>query len=514
MDKVRLTFEEQSRLTEEEELVQFWREHPIEAQKDLIGYNLNWFQRIMLRQFWDHKFNLWVQGRGCSKTFMMAICFSLWGILYPGWNIGVIAPVFRQANFVFDEIDKIWHKSPFFRSSTKGPISRTMERTILRFTNGSFIEALPLGDGTKVRGRRYRLLGIDEYAQTPEHIIKQVVGPFLTIKLGGYENKLLRASSAYFKHNHLWPLYVKHRIDSIEKPNLYTVLEFNYKDILADTVNLDYQVDMDMIQEFMDIMTEDEFAMEMLAKFPSGSMGFFSHQLLDSCIKRQYPFEIELEGEPGCEYVMAVDAARKTDNFAITIVKLKGTKKQIVRVIAHRNISFQEMVHVIRDTYSKFNVVSLIIDEDGGGMAIRDLLREKGKSKDERYAMPLIELDADPSVDGMRIVKLMKFSMPSKSRIYHRAKAEMEQGRVQFPIDVRNHGDKEMDQAAKEIILLKTEMGVVEKEETLYGAKFIVPRKYNDDRVDTFCMAVTEACDYQEFHGTHDDLHNVTGVWV
>ena len=100
----RLTFEEQVKLTPEEELLQFWREHPVEAQKDIIGYNLNWYQRKMLREVWDHPFNLWVMGRGCSKTFMLALTTVLFALLYPKWNIGIIAPVFRQANFVFDDL--------------------------------------------------------------------------------------------------------------------------------------------------------------------------------------------------------------------------------------------------------------------------------------------------------------------------------------------------------------------------------------------------------------------------
>lgn len=514
-EHARLTFEEQMQLSEEEEMVEFWRKHPIEAQKTLIGYNLNWFQRIMLRNFWFKTFCLWVQGRGCSKTFMMAVCFVLWALLNPNWQIGIVAPVFRQANFVFDEIDKIYQRSKFVQASCRGPISRTMERSILRFANGSSIEALPLGDGTKVRGRRYRILGIDEFAQTPEPIIKQVVYPFLIIKLRGESNKLLRASSAYWQHNHLWPLYVKFRIKQIETPDVYAVTEFNFKDILADTENTDYQVDMDMIAEMSDQLTNDEFAMEMLAKFPQGSMGFFSADLLDSCIRKAFPIEVEpVDGDPKADYVMGIDVARQQDNFAIVLLKLVGNKKHVVRVIAHNRITFQHMVSIIREICDNYNVVRIVMDQDGGGTAIRDLLADPVPSKVGKNALPILEVDADINEDGLKMLHLVKASMPINERMYYRSKAEMEHSNVIFPVDIRSDPNPYVEAAAREIILLKTEMGVVQEEETMYGKRFVVPKKYHKDRVSAYVMAVTEACDYLTFAGAGNPDADMSGIWV
>jgi hypothetical protein len=510
----RLTFEEQLMLTEEEEMLEFWRANPIEAQKDLIGYNLNWFQRMMLTSFWDHQFIYWVNGRGCSKTFMIAVCFSLWAMLHPGWKLGVIAPVFRQANFVFDEIEKIYAKSPYFRAACSSQISRTMERSQLEFSNYSSIIALPLGNGQKVRGARFRILGVDEYAQMPEEIMREVVYPFLSVKLDSISNKLIRCTSAYWRHNHAWPLYVKYRLKQIERPDLYSVLEFNYKDVLADTFNRDYQIDMEMVREMSEQLTEDEFAMEMLAKFPAGSMGFFPPDLIDKCIKKVNPIEVELVGDKKYEYIMGVDAARHVDNFAITMIKIKGRELQLSKVITKNRATFQEMTRTVRDTLEKFpNTIRIIIDQDGGGSAIADLLAVPYRTDDGKLEPAILNIEDKDRTDGLKILRLLKASAPINERMFYRTKAEMEHGNLAFPIEIRNDPNSEYQTASKELMLLRTEMSVVKEEKTQFGSKFSVPKKYHKDRVSSFVMAVSEACDYLACN-SQENTDVPTGYWV
>ena len=518
-DNYRLTFNEQIRFTPEEELILYWRERPVEAQKDIIGYNLNWFQRMMLKAAWSHSFNLWVMGRGCSKTFLIAITTVLYAMLYPGWNIGLIAPVFRQANFIFDEITKIVNKSKYV-SSCVTKFSRAMDRSIIQFSNGSSIEALPLGaDGAKIRGRRYRFVAIDEAAQCPIEVIESVVMPFLSIQIGGFKNKVIWASSAYYKHNHFYSKYIRYRINQISNPNKYSVLEFNYHDILADP-NQDYQVDMDIVRESQESMSEEEFAMEYLAKFPDESMGFFSARIIDACIRKLRPISIEpAVGDLGARYLLAIDCARKLDNFVITIFKLVGNEKHIVRIITHNRIPYDQMVDIIRKVCVDYNVVRIIMDQGGGGLSVKDYLAKswidtRGDIAISRPGILDIEDPEHKYFDGNRILHMYAANNPRNERLFNRAKAEMQAGRVVFPLDIRNHENPLIKLAAKEFLLLKTEMGVVEVKVLQHGVTFSVPRKYHDDRLITFVMGVTESCDYLAGEDLTMQRVMPTGVFV
>ena len=86
-------------------------------------------------------------------------------------------------------------------ATTRSP-SRGVSQSMLRFHNSSFVEALPVGDGTKIRGRRYHIIFIDEYSQMDELIIKLVIRPMLNIKRKGKQNQLIVAGTAYYRWNH------------------------------------------------------------------------------------------------------------------------------------------------------------------------------------------------------------------------------------------------------------------------------------------------------------------------
>jgi hypothetical protein len=172
--KARLSSKELYELDRYDRMVLFYRSDPVEACRDLLKTDLVWFQRIQLRNMWTKQFTLMKWGRGTSKTFMSAVFVVLKAMLFPRVKIGIIGPTYRQAQYIFDEIEHFVHKSPFLRTATIGGISRGTNATKLKFKNGSFIEALPVGadGGNKIRGRRYNCLTYDTMVLTTEGLKK------------------------------------------------------------------------------------------------------------------------------------------------------------------------------------------------------------------------------------------------------------------------------------------------------------------------------------------------------
>ena len=134
------------------ELVEFYRAHPCIAAYDLLGVDLAPIQRVLFRDMWFKNYVIVIAGRGVGKTFLLGTLSALSCMLYPGYRVGLIAPVFRQSKMIFSEIEKLYSKSSILKEATEKKPTRGSDTCYLRFKsvggyNPSYIEALPLGDG-------------------------------------------------------------------------------------------------------------------------------------------------------------------------------------------------------------------------------------------------------------------------------------------------------------------------------------------------------------------------------
>lgn len=199
------------------------------------------------------------------NTAILAIISVLQALLYPNMKIGCLGPSARQGDLIFNEIDNLWRNSEYFRASAvgnKGP-SRSPAKSIIKFHNNSFIESTPIGaTGGKVRGARYNVLCLDEFAQFNLDIINLVIMPFMGVRQRDKANKLVMSSSAFYRHNHLWDRFkfFKRKI-MIEGSKDYFLANYDYEDVLLDPNN-PFVMDMDVIDQQKETMTRNEFEME------------------------------------------------------------------------------------------------------------------------------------------------------------------------------------------------------------------------------------------------------------
>lgn len=498
---------EEEELSASERTVAFYREHPIEAMRDLLGIDPIWYQRKVLRALWTKPFVLLNMGRGSSKTSGCGWFSILKCMLFPKTKIGVIAPVFRQANFMFDEIETIWNDSPFFKASAPDGIRRGTASTIIKFPgNGSYIEALPIGnDGGKVRGRRYTTVIIDEYAVVDDEIVKLVIRPMLNIKLSGRENQFIIASTAYYKWNHFWGSYCHYHRKQIEEPDKYAVLEYDYRDIMM-VPDAPFQVDEEIIKMQFADMTPEKFAMECLSIFPDEGHGFFTSRLIEACTpKADKAIRLEVLGDPSARYVLGIDCAREPggDNFAIAIIKLVNRTTELIYLETLNGETYQVMANTIRRKLRDYNIIRIANDHGGGGQTLRDLLREPWKdidnpSKDITYPA-ILELEPEDELDaerpGLRILDQVKITNELNNQMFNDLKSEMHHKRFSLPVDLRRHDDAELERIGKDITMAKTEMMALQTTPSTQGLKFEAPSPYKKDRVTAIVLAMKAALD-------------------
>ncbi len=137
------------------------------AAKVLLGIDLFPIQIATIQLMWKTTFPMLIGSRGGSKTFMLAVYVLLRAILDQGCKIVIVGAGLRQARLVFNYIDTIWHESPMLQDIVGGGKKAGPKQGVdsCRFKIGqSLIQAIPLGDGSKIRGLRANVIIADEFA--------------------------------------------------------------------------------------------------------------------------------------------------------------------------------------------------------------------------------------------------------------------------------------------------------------------------------------------------------------
>ena len=147
----------------------------------LLNIKLFSQQMAVLQTLWSKPFPMLIATRGGSKSFMLAVYCVLRAIFDQGVKIVIVGAGLRQAKLVFNYIESIWEASPVLRGivgagKKSGPRSN-VDRCYFNVGLSSIV-ALPLGDGTKIRGERANVVIADEFASIPEEIFDIVVRGF------------------------------------------------------------------------------------------------------------------------------------------------------------------------------------------------------------------------------------------------------------------------------------------------------------------------------------------------
>ena len=465
------------------------------------------FQSVILDVLWDKTFPILLMTRGGSKTFLLAVYSLLRAILVQGSKIVIVAASFRQSKLVFDYIEQLHNFSPIVQAATKRIYRPNDSREIT--IGESTIKALPLGNGEKIRGVRATDIVCDEYASIPEEIFQVVVRGFAAVVSNPVEaarriymedelirkgvmketerthvtgNKIIYAGTANYQFNHFYRLYCVHKA-IIESKFIGSADEINQEFNLADDEfpvegQLDYR-DYAIIQipytglprGFMDekqiiqaraTMPKALFQMEYECMFPSDSDGFFKRILVNNATPgfngEARPFEIELKGDPDCEYVMGVDPARKTDNFSISILKMMpdGLGYRNVYCYSMNNKNWIHSVKKLRELMTKFNIVRMAVDQGGGGTTVEDLLQNKELFN--RGELPVWRYNDEEHArfDGLHILDMVNFSPAWIREANYGLAADVEHKRILFPFRGRNSTidiiSEKLDNSDREVI--------------------------------------------------------------
>jgi hypothetical protein len=510
-------------------MIEYYRSDPVMAAYDLLNVDLAPIQRVILRDMWFKNFDITVMGRGGGKTFLLGVNAVLHALLYPGYRVGLIAPSFRQSKMIFSEVEKIYQRAPILREACEKKPVRGSDTCYLRFrgtdySNGSFIEALPIGvDGAKIRGSRFYLIQIDELAQMTPDIIDLVIRPMAAVSLepmqrvrerqqqeemirqglateddfiGEAANKMIMTSSGYFKFNHMW-----HRMKSYWKAmkeegenTKYAVHQVPYQ--LLPPAFLDEE----NIKEARRTMSSIEFMMEYEAAMVSDSDGFFKASLIEAC-SIDSNFSIQLVGQKGKEYVLGIDPNQGGKASCGVIIIEIGDPHKIVYVKELKKKTTQDMVMAFQNLTDIFNVVRIFMDSQGGGKPIRDLLQEGYNNH-----IPILDMD-DETTKGRHGKSILQLINPTPAWINDAnfdTLAVFEHKDLIFPA-LPDSADPIAEKLYEEVRVLKSQLLNIIVTQTARGVRhFDTPKKGQNK--DLYSALVLAAWGVREMYREVDEV--------
>jgi hypothetical protein len=364
--------------------------------KLLFDIELHPIQIAILQEFWVRPFPMFIASRGFGKSFLMALYCVLKCMLVPGTKIVVVGAAFRQSKIIFEYMETLWRNSSILRSiftgNNDGP-RRDVDRCTIRLGE-SWTIAVPMGDGSKIRGLRAHIIIADEFASISPDIYETVVSGFAAVSANPIQNvkeeakkkalseaglwndeleavqikkgnqAIISGTADYaFKHfASYWNRYKgiletkgdKHKLQEIFKGDVPD--SFNWKDY--SIIRIPYEL---IPKGFMDDKQVSRakatihtgiYNMEYAACFTEDSDGFFRRSLIESCVASEtrpitingktIVFDASTSGNQNLQYVYGIDPASEKDNFSIVILELHPDHNRIIYCWTTNRSNFKE----------------------------------------------------------------------------------------------------------------------------------------------------------------------------
>lgn len=382
------------------ELYKFLRNNITFTTNLLAGVDLFPFQHMAIKGMLETDYFLGIWSRGMSKSFSTAIYAFLDAIFNQGVQIGIMAATFRQSKMIFEKIEDIARKPEAqFLAQCITKKSKRNDQWTLEIGESKII-ALPLGDGSKLRGFRFHRIIIDEFLLMPEQIYNEVILPFLSVvqnptereKIDKLEGELIKKGKLKKEDKQVWPAnkLIALSSASYKFEYLYKVYEtfedliLNAKDHKEDDANriimhFSYDVapkalyDQNLINQSKQTMSQSQFDREFNAIFTDDSSGFFKTSTMAGCtIKDGEDPCLEVKGDKDSKYLLAFDPSwaesESSDDFAIHVFKLNDTTRTgtLIHSYAMPGLKMNDHINYFHYILTNFNIVAVVGDYGGG----------------------------------------------------------------------------------------------------------------------------------------------------
>jgi phage FluMu gp28-like protein len=364
---------------------------PVEFAKTFLNFQPYPYQEKFLRD--NSTLIVACCGRQVGKTTLAAIVALHFALANNHVRILIVSAGLRQSIILFDKILRMTEISIPAKA-----LMTYQSRTIIRFTNGSEIVALPCGrEGLTLRGQTADMVILDEANFIPRIVIDSVVRPMMITRPRA---RLIMISTPWMRDH---PFY-----EALSKPELgfknYTWPSTMNPSITKEKLELEKSTigDFAFNREYNAVFMDDQFS-------------FLPSALVLGCTDDEY----ELNGDPQQDakyrgqFLIGIDFGKHTDHSAIAILeKVDDCLRLAYLKELPLETSYTAVIGTVRRLNEAYAFAGGCLDKTGVGEGPYEEIRQ--------------------FVRGMEGVTL---TAQMKEDIMGKLKLTLEQGRLTLPRD-------------------------------------------------------------------------------
>jgi len=355
-ERLRKALEELQRLREKGSSVNV-PEDPVQFCVEWFGFKPTEYQARLLRDRSKRIVVRW--SRQAGKTTTLALRAIWFALKHPKTLTLIVAPSLRQSMILADKLQDFLTSLP---PSTRRAIIDKLQRTVIRFKNGSRIVALP-NSPQLLRGYTANLCILDEasFFRDDELVIYNVIMPMLSTTDGTLivSSTPWSTDSVFYKMC-MNPEYSQHVI--------------TWEDVVKAGL-----VKPEFIEEMRQSIPAERFQREFESKFVEDVDAWLPQSLIASCIDSELqPYDFH--DNPQGDFYVGVDFGKQQDYSVVVVVQKFGNILKLVHV--HRfplNTEYASVIGYIKSLQDRWRTVhSVYADITGVGAYIVEDMAHSG----------------------------------------------------------------------------------------------------------------------------------------
>lgn len=343
------------------------------------------FQALMWETL-DQNDVIWIQGaRGSSKSSGVARWLDGYCLVEPGTKAGIFAPAFRQSK-QFHDYCVYYMQSNFGVDSHIYKLESELaadpvrgQEVLMKYKNTSLVEALPSGDGQKLRGKRFNVIVIEEAYQLQAEFNKQHILPMGNVKVGNRRTKTIYITTSWYTDVYAYTILqdiARHIQNGVPG---YAIIDIRLQDVLSSGFPFDRKHILHQLEADSDHTTgklSDDLKMTFFNVWIKSGASFYTNGMVSEC---QSPtVQVYDKRIPGDEtpMVSGVDPATSgEDKCAMGIISCPGNDERYLRAIHQwKHLRPEEIAGNIHKMVDLYDTKIIVMDKTGGlGKIIADL---------------------------------------------------------------------------------------------------------------------------------------------
>jgi len=330
-------------------------EDPVLFSQEFFGFQVLPYQAGLLRDRAKRVVVRW--SRQAGKTTCIALRAIWFACAYPKTLTLIVAPTLRQSMIMSDRIQDFLAALP---QEKRAALVGKMQRTTIRFRNGSKIVALP-NSPQLLRGYAAHQIITDETAffKDDKLVFYNVLYPMLSTTDG----TLVASSTPWSKDS----VYYR----------MCQASEFSKHTITCEEVVKAGLIKQGFIDEMRSQLPIDRFQREFMAEFVEDIDAWLTQSLIVSCIDSQLAPH-DFMAQPTGEFFVGVDLGKEQDFSVVLVMEKLGSQLRVVHV--HRfplHSEYASVIGYVKSLQDRWRTIrSVYTDVTGvGNYVTEDMVR-------------------------------------------------------------------------------------------------------------------------------------------